>query len=185
MEQGLPLFCGVNLPLYYHHPCPDDPDTYCTLAYSLGPLERPPNKLRGQWGPASYGANKGQEEKRARGIPVQNSYSAYNVFNMVCSSLKISQILLAASLLPLLPILHEKSDNKKSSFFAEAGCPFQNPFWFVEKPDVVSVFDENGEMVPHKLRVMWGRMENFKCVDYFQVSLDASPTLQYLGLNTF
>ena len=34
---------------------------------------------------------------------------------------------------------------------------------------VVSVFDENGEMVPNKVRVMWGRMENFKCVDYFQV----------------
>jgi len=51
----------------------------------------------------------------------------------------------------------------------EAGCPFQNPFWFVEKPDVVSVFDENGEMVPNKVRVVWGRMENFKCVDYFQV----------------
>ena len=32
----------------------------------------------------------------------------------------------------------------------EAGCPFQNPFWFVEKPDVVSVFDEkykSGEYV--------------------------------------
>ena len=34
---------------------------------------------------------------------------------------------------------------------------------------VVSVFDENGEMVPNKVRVTWGRMENFKCVDYFQV----------------
>ena len=53
---------------------------------------------------------------------------------------------------------------------AQAGCPFQNPFWFVEKPVVVSVFDENGEMIPNKVRVMWGRMENFKCVDYFQVS---------------
>ena len=34
---------------------------------------------------------------------------------------------------------------------------------------VASVFDENGEMVPNKVRVMWNRMENFKCVDYFQV----------------
>ena len=54
--------------------------------------------------------------------------------------------------------------------FVEAGCPFQNPFWFVEKPAVASVFDENGEMVANKVRVIWGRMENFKCVDYFQVS---------------
>ena len=53
---------------------------------------------------------------------------------------------------------------------AKAGCPFQNPFWFVEKPAVASVFDENGEMVANKVRVIWGRMENFKCVDYFQVS---------------
>ncbi|XP_040577792.1 uncharacterized protein [Lepeophtheirus salmonis] len=49
------------------------------------------------------------------------------------------------------------------------GCPFQNPFWFVEKPTVVTVYDENGEMIPNKARVMWGRMENFRCVDYFQV----------------
>ena len=52
---------------------------------------------------------------------------------------------------------------------ALGGCPFQNPFWFYEKPVVVNVFDENGEMVANKMRVMWGRMENFKCVDYFQV----------------
>ena len=55
------------------------------------------------------------------------------------------------------------------------GCPFQNPFWFYEKPVVVNVFDENGEMVANKMRVMWGRMENFKCVDYFQVN--SAPTL--------
>ena len=100
---------------------------------------------------------------------------------MECSSLRI---LLAVLLIPLLPILHEKSDNKKCSFFAEAGCPFQDPFWFVEAPNVISVFDENGEMVPNKLRVMWGRVENFKCVDYFQVSLDAPPTF-HLGLTFF
>jgi hypothetical protein len=51
----------------------------------------------------------------------------------------------------------------------EAGCPFQNPFWFVEKPVVFSVMDENAENLPNKVRIMWGRMENFKCVDYFQV----------------
>lgn len=72
------------------------------------------------------------------------------------------RILAAFLTLPLVLIWEEK-------FFAEAGCPFQNPFWFVEKPDVLSVYDENGEMVPNKIRVVWGRMENFKCVDYFQV----------------
>ncbi len=52
---------------------------------------------------------------------------------------------------------------------ANGGCPFQNPFWFVEKPIVVPVRDAAGEMVPNRIRLMWGRMENFKCVDYFQV----------------
>ena len=51
----------------------------------------------------------------------------------------------------------------------ECGCPFQNPFWFVEKPLVVAVQDEQGLTVPNRVRIMWGRMENFKCVDYFQV----------------
>ena len=60
--------------------------------------------------------------------------------------------------------------------YVEAGCPFQNPFWFVEKPAVASVFDENGEMVANKVRVIWGRMENFKCVDYFQVSIQKTLT---------
>lgn len=51
----------------------------------------------------------------------------------------------------------------------EGGCPFQNPFWFYDRPVVVNVYDEAGAMVANKVRVMWGRMENFKCVDYFQV----------------
>ncbi|TRY69072.1 hypothetical protein TCAL_15078 [Tigriopus californicus] len=50
-----------------------------------------------------------------------------------------------------------------------SGCPFQNPFWFAEKPMVVPVLDEQNSVVPNKIRLMWGRMENFKCVDYFQV----------------
>ena len=50
-----------------------------------------------------------------------------------------------------------------------AGCPFQNPFWFYDKPVVVNKYDESGEIVANTIRVMWGRMENFKCVDYFQV----------------
>ena len=53
--------------------------------------------------------------------------------------------------------------------YSSAGCPFQNPFWFYDKPVVVNVYDENGDMVANKIRLMWGRMENFKCVDYFQV----------------
>ena len=53
--------------------------------------------------------------------------------------------------------------------YCYTGCPFQNPFWFTEKPVVVNTFDESGEIVANKIRVMWGRMENFKCVDYFQV----------------
>ncbi len=68
------------------------------------------------------------------------------------------------------------------------GCPFQNPFWFVEKPVVVSVFDENGEMVANKIRVMWGRMENFKCVDYFQVKMSivsSEANLQYFYYFSF
>ena len=62
-----------------------------------------------------------------------------------------------------------------------ARCPFQNPFWFIDKPSASNVFDENGEMVPNKIRVIWGRMENFECVDYFQIEYlrqtDPSQTL--------
>ena len=57
------------------------------------------------------------------------------------------------------------------------GCPFQNPFWFVDRPRVEAVTvrdgssDNNatgGGFLP-RVRLMWGRVENFKCVDYFQV----------------
>ena len=65
---------------------------------------------------------------------------------------------------------------------SQCGCPFQNPFWFIEKPMVVDVRDEAGQVVPNKIRLMWGRMENFKCVDYFQVEyfqrLNPSGTVQ-------
>lgn len=59
-----------------------------------------------------------------------------------------------------------------------SGCPFQNPFWFVEKPMVVAITDDNNQIVPNRVRIMWGRMENFKCVDYFQVEYfqSANPT---------
>lgn len=32
--------------------------------------------------------------------------------------------------------------------WVRSGCPFQNPFWFVEKPIVVPVTDENNQVVP-------------------------------------
>ena len=87
----------------------------------------------------------------------------------------------------------------------DAGCPFQNPFWFLDRlfegeftdcfhwdhqarggdhcrpifldplhyvftrPTVVTVVDSQGKMVPDRVRVSWGRLENFKCVDYFQI----------------
>eukprot|EP00092_Neocalanus_flemingeri_P020693 GFUD01022424.1.p1 GENE.GFUD01022424.1~~GFUD01022424.1.p1 ORF type:complete len:368 (-),score=96.64 GFUD01022424.1:15-1118(-) len=59
-----------------------------------------------------------------------------------------------------------------SSLFLPAvwsGCPFQNPFWFLDRPSVVTVVDSEGEMVADRVRVSWGRLENFKCVDYFQI----------------
>ncbi len=52
---------------------------------------------------------------------------------------------------------------------ALGGCPFQNPFWFVEKPIVLPVPDDNGQVMPNRVNIMWGQLENFKCVDYFQV----------------
>jgi len=51
----------------------------------------------------------------------------------------------------------------------KAGCPFQNPFYFVDRPSVVTVVDSEGLMVADRVRVSWGRLENFKCVDYFQI----------------
>jgi len=52
---------------------------------------------------------------------------------------------------------------------AWSGCPFQNPFWFLDTPTVVTVVDSDGNMVADRVRVSWGRVENFKCVDYFQI----------------
>ena len=57
------------------------------------------------------------------------------------------------------------------------GCPFQNPFWFVDRPRVEAVTAARGNgdnatsgggFLP-RVRLMWGRIENFKCVDYFYV----------------
>ena len=57
------------------------------------------------------------------------------------------------------------------------GCPFQNPFWFVDRPRVEAVTAARGSgdnatsgggFLP-RVRLMWGSIENFKCVDYFYV----------------
>jgi len=29
--------------------------------------------------------------------------------------------------------------------------------------------DNEGNLIPNKIQLRWGKMENFKCVDYFQV----------------
>jgi len=48
-------------------------------------------------------------------------------------------------------------------------CYDQSPFWFISQPKVESLYDEQGNMLSNKVRVKWGNMQNFKCVDYFQV----------------
>ena len=41
--------------------------------------------------------------------------------------------------------------------------------YILTRPTVVTVVDSQGKMVPDRVRVSWGRLENFKCVDYFQI----------------
>jgi len=48
-------------------------------------------------------------------------------------------------------------------------CYDQSPFWFMSEPSVESLYDEQGNMLSNKVKVKWGAMHNFKCVDYFQV----------------
>lgn len=48
-------------------------------------------------------------------------------------------------------------------------CYDQSPFWFVSQPSVEPLYDPEGNMLSNKLRVKWGAMHNFKCIDYFQV----------------
>ena len=33
---------------------------------------------------------------------------------------------------------------------ARAGCPFQNPFFFIDRPSVLTVVDSDGKMVPDR-----------------------------------
>jgi len=51
----------------------------------------------------------------------------------------------------------------------ESICYDQSPFWFLEEPRVESLYDDEGQMLSNKVRVLWGKVHNFKCVDYFQV----------------
>jgi len=51
----------------------------------------------------------------------------------------------------------------------EGVCYDQSPFWFTSDPKVESLYDDQGNMLSNKVRVRWGKMHNFKCVDYFQV----------------
>ena len=52
---------------------------------------------------------------------------------------------------------------------SEAVCQFQNPFYFIDTPSVVTVVDSTGQMVADRVRVTWDRVQNFKCVDYYQI----------------
>ena len=53
--------------------------------------------------------------------------------------------------------------------YSEAVCQFQNPFYFIDRPSVVTVVDSSGQMVADRVRVTWDRVQNFKCVDYYQI----------------
>ena len=72
-------------------------------------------------------------------------------------------------------------------------CIPQSPFWFLTRPVVENLLDDEGRIlsnkvrqktntqcvlmfvvlkmhsVRRKVRVKWGALHNFKCVDYFQV----------------
>jgi len=48
-------------------------------------------------------------------------------------------------------------------------CYDQSPFWFLTRPVVENLLDDEGRILSNKVRVKWGALHNFKCVDYFQV----------------
>ena len=48
-------------------------------------------------------------------------------------------------------------------------CYDQSPFWFLGRPTVENLLDEEGRIMSNKVRVKWGALHNFKCVDYFMV----------------
>ena len=50
-------------------------------------------------------------------------------------------------------------------------CYDQSPFWFLGRPTVENLLDDEGRIMSNKVRVKWGALHNFKCVDYFLVKL--------------
>ena len=64
----------------------------------------------------------------------------------------------------------------------------QSPFWFLTRPIVENLLDDEGRILSNKVisctlgqctaqvRVKWGAMHNFKCVDYFQVEYNQVPS---------
>ena len=48
-------------------------------------------------------------------------------------------------------------------------CYDQSPFYFLGPPVVENLLDEEGRIRSNKVRVKWGALHNFKCVDYFLV----------------
>merc|ERR1719192_3302367 len=48
-------------------------------------------------------------------------------------------------------------------------CYDQSPFYFLGPPVVENLLDEEVRILSNKVRVKWGALHNFKCVDYFQV----------------
>ena len=71
--------------------------------------------------------------------------------------------------------------------YSSARCPFQNPVWFIDRPTADHVYDEDGNMVANKIRVIWRRLQNFKCIDYFQIEYfrktDLPTDLQVLDVS--
>ena len=68
---------------------------------------------------------------------------------------------------------------------ASSACPFQNPFSFLDLPAVTTVVDKAGKVAPDRVRVTWGKVDNFKCVDFFQIEYyeqhDPSGTVKMSG----
>ena len=66
-----------------------------------------------------------------------------------------------------------------------AACPFQNPFSFLDPPMVTNVVDKDGKVAADRVRVSWGKVDNFKCVDFFQIEYyedhDPVNTVQMSG----
>ena len=51
-------------------------------------------------------------------------------------------------------------------------CYDQSPFYFLGPPAVENLLDDQGRIMSNKVRVKWGALHNFKCVDYFFVEYE-------------